>query len=37
MLAFELFDSTGALAFSETYSILISMVIGFSFAVFKTE
>ena len=37
MLAYELFDTIGALAFSETYSVMISMVIGLSFAVFKTE
>ena len=35
MLAFEVFDAVGALSFSETYSILISMVIGLSFSVFR--
>ena len=37
MLAFEFLETTGTLAFSETYSVMIAMVIGLCFAVSAAE
>ena len=35
LLSFELLDTTGALAFSETYSVLIAIALGLSLAVLR--